>query len=119
MAKTVLVIGATGFTGKLVAIYLATHPELSNFNLVLGGRSQSKLDAVVAELPAGTARTVKIDVNNDEEVENAVKPVNVVINTAGPFWHYGTPVVRACAKFGVHYVDLTGENHWVYTIIQE
>ncbi|KAG8718563.1 hypothetical protein FRC08_004979 [Ceratobasidium sp. 394] len=38
---------------------------------------------------------------------------------AGPWWTHGSTVVRACAQYGVHYVDITGETHWVTTIIEE
>lgn len=46
---------------------------------------------------------------DEEDVERIVKTARVVINTVGPFHRYGTPVVRACVRNTVHYVDVTGE----------
>lgn len=76
-----------------------------------------------------------VDVTNPEEVDKVVQAAKVVINTVGPFWRWGTPVVkyvalcvprstpnrvcRACARHGVHYVDITGEPHWVREVILE
>ncbi len=77
---------------------------------------------------------LQVDVTKPDQVVAAVKTAKVVINTVGPFWTYGTPVVRcvilfslfllltssrACVQNGVHYVDLTGEHFWVKDIIQE
>jgi short subunit dehydrogenase-like uncharacterized protein len=120
MSKTVVVLGATGFTGQIVATYLATHPERSKFKVILAGRNQEKLDAIISSVPPDSNfQTVKANVNSEEEVENVVKMANVVINTVGPFWFHGTPVIKACAKHGVHYVDITGEYYWVYKMIRE
>lgn len=53
------------------------------------------------------------------DVDAVVKRARVVINTVGPYWRWGTSVVRACVQQGKHYVDLTGEVHWVKDIISE
>jgi len=54
-----------------------------------------------------------------EQVENVVTRARVILNSVGPYWTWGTPVVHACARHGVHYVDLTGETPWVQDIIFE
>jgi len=122
--KDILLLGATGYTGRLTASYLLKHVSRSSFSLQLAGRSKSKLDALAAELKRDNlsldgVEFILIDVTNDGQLERAVKDVRVVINTVGPFWSWGTPVVRACARNGVHYVDITGEWPWVHKIIQE
>ncbi|KAK7057760.1 Sacchrp-dh-NADP domain-containing protein [Favolaschia claudopus] len=122
MAKkpTILILGATGFTGKLISHYLAGHRDGALFNLALGARSKARLDAVVAALDIGTSVELHVvDTTQEEQLEAilAKKEVTVVINTVGPFYLWGTPVVKACVKHGVHYVDLTGEPHWVKRII--
>ncbi|KAF8167524.1 Saccharopine dehydrogenase-domain-containing protein [Crassisporium funariophilum] len=115
-----LVLGATGFTGKLITRYLSAHPQRSQFKLAIGARSPKKLRELVEalDLPASVG-LVQVDVTNDEEVERAVRGTRVVINTVGPYWLWGTPVVRACVRNGVHYVDLTGETAWNKKIILE
>ena len=64
--------------------------------------------------------TIQVDVSNHDAVDDAVKRTKkVIINTVGPYWLYGTPVVAACAKYGVHYVDLTAETHWIKRMIAQ
>jgi short subunit dehydrogenase-like uncharacterized protein len=88
----------------LITRYLSTHPQRPSFTFSLAGRSRSKLDALLTELslkssdalaPDNTSVGVRqVDVTNIDEVEAAVRSVKVVINTVGPFWKWGTPVVR-------------------------
>ncbi|KAK7472278.1 hypothetical protein VKT23_000398 [Stygiomarasmius scandens] len=117
-----LVLGATGVTGRQATRYLASHPEFqsSSFTLAIAARSQKKLDALVQEysLPSSIQKLV-VDVTNFEQVEQVVKNAKVVLNTVGPYYRWGTPVVRACARNGVHYVDLTGEAYWIREIINK
>jgi short subunit dehydrogenase-like uncharacterized protein len=60
-----------------------------------------------------------VDVTNPSDVSAVVQQARVVINTIGPYWRWGTSVVRACVHHGKHYVDLTGEVHWIKDIIFE
>jgi short subunit dehydrogenase-like uncharacterized protein len=92
----VLVLGATGFTGRLIAQYLATHSQKQLFVLGLGARSEEKLKQVVDELGIANKvdEFVNVDVKDKASVERAVKRTRVVINVVGPYWHYGTPVVE-------------------------
>ncbi|KAG7449869.1 NAD-P-binding protein [Guyanagaster necrorhizus] len=115
-----LILGATGITGRQTVRYLCSHPERSSFTFSIAGRRKDALNAIVAEfsLP-DSVDVLQVDVMKPDQVEAAVKTTKVVINTVGPFWTYGTPVVRACVRNGIHYVDLTGEFYWVKDIIQE
>ncbi|KAF5363351.1 hypothetical protein D9756_000263 [Leucocoprinus leucothites] len=115
-----LVLGATGFTGRLITRYLSVHPQRSGFTFAVGARSSPKLKALLEDLNLqndDTIGLVQVDVTKPVEIEKAVKSTRVVINTVGPYWRWGTPVVAACAKYGVHYVDLTGETVWIKSII--
>jgi len=86
--------------------------------LAIAARSKSKLDDLVSELCLDdTVQVVQVDVTNFNELEEAVKLTKVVINTVGPYWRWGTPVVKACVRHGKHYVDLTGESAWIREII--
>ncbi|KAJ6631388.1 Saccharopine dehydrogenase-domain-containing protein [Mycena sp. CBHHK59/15] len=129
----VLVLGATGFTGRLITQYLCTHRERASFTLTLAARNKARLDALVADCELGSGVTLLVvDVTRAEQVEDAVRSARVVLNTVGPFWTWGTPVVKACVKYGVHCtssqhrapfpdsladVDLTGETEWIKRII--
>ncbi|KAI0061950.1 NAD-P-binding protein [Artomyces pyxidatus] len=113
----ILIIGANGYCGRLIARYLLTHPERQNFTVALAVRSKSKLSAF--KLPIDdSVKIFELDVHDFVPLEAAVKQVKVVINAAGPYWRYGSPVVIACARNGVHYVDITGETAWIYRIIR-
>ena len=96
----VLVFGATGFTGKLITRYLSTHPQRSQFSLALGARSPKKLKALVEKLnlSESSVKLVQVDVTKEADVERAVRNTRVVINTVGPYWLRGTPVVRCVSK---------------------
>ncbi|KAF9012631.1 Saccharopine dehydrogenase-domain-containing protein [Cyathus striatus] len=106
----ILLLGATGFTGRLITRYL---PPIPNAH-------PSPSHSLVQELNLNQSIIlVDVDVTNPEQVERAVKSTKVVINTVGPYWRWGTPVVKACTESGVHYVDLTGETVWIKKLILE
>jgi len=115
----ILLLGATGFCGRLCTQYLASHPQRSTaFRLAIAARSKAKLAELVSELGLDdTVQVIQVDVTNFNELEAVVKRTKVVINTVGPFWRWGTPVVKACVQHGKHYVDLTGESPWIQQII--
>jgi len=117
-----------GFTGRLVTKHLNEHRDRSTFTFSIAARSKSKLDALVKELDlSAQIPLLYVDVTKEAEVDATVRTAKVVINTVGPYWTWGTPVVRydfvvyffrpllmgvlnyrACVRHGVHYVDLTG-----------
>ncbi|KAF5317401.1 hypothetical protein D9611_003935 [Ephemerocybe angulata] len=117
----ILVLGATGFTGRLITRYLTSHRQKSLFRLALGARSEDKLKKLVEDekVAEKVDELVTVDVSNFESLERAVKKTRIIINTVGPFWLFGTPVVAACVRNNVHYVDLTGESTWIKRIIAE
>ncbi|KAA1476973.1 NAD-P-binding protein [Dentipellis sp. KUC8613] len=113
----ILVLGATGYSGRLVTQYLLEHPQSTKFTFAIGVRSRQKLLSFFPDLPASVP-VYELDVTDEAEVDAAVRKVKVVVSTVGPYWRYGTPVVKACAEHGVHYVDITGETAWIYEIIR-
>jgi short subunit dehydrogenase-like uncharacterized protein len=91
----ILVLGATGYTGKLITRYLVAHPQQAQFTLAIGARSPQKLGKLVEDLNLpSSVKLVHVDVTQASEVEAAVRGTRVVINTVGPYWLWGTPVVR-------------------------
>ncbi|KAG9076176.1 hypothetical protein FS749_012081 [Ceratobasidium sp. UAMH 11750] len=113
----ILVIGATGYTGRIVVEYLSTRKAALSLRVALGGRTLS----TVQKLAEGhdNCEAVYVDVSDEDSVLAAVEKSRVVLSLAGPWWTHGSTVVRACARSGVHYVDITGETHWVAKIIEE
>jgi len=91
----ILVLGATGYTGRLITRYLAAHPQRAQFSLAIGARSTQKLGKLVEDLNLpSSVQLVQVDVTREYEVEAAVRGTRVVINTVGPYWLWGTAVVR-------------------------
>ncbi|TFK50768.1 hypothetical protein OE88DRAFT_1630334, partial [Heliocybe sulcata] len=108
----------SGYTGRLVSRYLSAHPQRAQFTFAIGARSPQRLENIAKELDLqDDVELYQIDVTDFESVERAVFDAKVVINTVGPYWKWGTNVVRACAKHGKGYVDLTAEPHWVRQMI--
>jgi len=129
----VLVWGATGFTGSLVAEYLATHypPNTTHSGLDnralkwgIGGRNEAKLEALrenlVAINPANAGVEVVVgDALDRASLDAVVSRTRVVASTAGPFAAYGSHLVAACVEAGVSYADITGEASWVKEMINQ
>jgi short subunit dehydrogenase-like uncharacterized protein len=106
----VVVFGATGFVGRLVAQYLADNAPLTA-RVGLAGRSAERLNAVRAGLgPAAAAWPVMVaDAADRESLDALASATRVVATTVGPYMRFGMPLVAACARAGTHYADLTGE----------
>lgn len=106
----VVLVGATGFVGRLTAAHLRDHaPE--GLRVALAGRSRDKLDALAAEL-GGVAATwprVVVDVADPAACADLAARTRVLVTTVGPYAAYGRELVKACALAGTHYADLTGE----------
>lgn len=105
-----VVYGASGFVGKLLADYLArTAPE--DVRIGLAGRSQAKLESVRSSLGPRAAQWPIIVANSDDQASLAALAAGtrVVATTVGPYAKYGHGLVAACAEAGTDYVDLTGE----------
>lgn len=114
-AYDVLVLGATGFTGRLACEYLANRGG-EKVNWAMAGRSLDKLEKIRKELPESAKDTplVKVDVKNPADLEEAAKSCKVIINYAGtPYSDKALPVVEACVNNGSCYIDITGEVNFV------
>jgi short subunit dehydrogenase-like uncharacterized protein len=115
----IIVYGATGFTGQLVAEYLAAHyTGKSDLKWAMAGRSLDKLasvrDAVGA--PADTA-LIQADAGDPASLKSMIDQTNSVLSTVGPYQLYGSDLVAACAATGTDYLDLCGEPVWMRRMI--
>ena len=115
----IVVYGATGFTGRLVAEYLNNQYGV-NGELVwaMAGRSQSKLEQVRDEMGiSADLPLVVADSSNLDSIKAMVERTAVVCTTVGPYQLYGNELVATCAAAGTDYVDLCGEPGWMYKMI--
>ena len=115
----VVLFGATGFTGKLTAEYLARAVARHGTRWALAGRSRDRLERVreqLAEAAGGSPGQLELlvaDIGDPASLRQVAESTRVVITTVGPYILYGEPVVAACAAAGTDYVDLTGEPEFV------
>jgi short subunit dehydrogenase-like uncharacterized protein len=111
----VVVFGATGFVGRLVAEYLAGHGGES-VRVGLAGRSQEKLEQVRADLgaPAADLPLVVADSSDAASLAAMARRTKVVATTVGPYHPSGIGLVEACIDAGTDYADLTGEVLFVH-----
>jgi short subunit dehydrogenase-like uncharacterized protein len=115
----IVVYGATGFTGQLVAEYLASHYKAdSNLKWAMAGRSKEKLasvrDAIGA--PADTPLIVA-DASDAASLQAMIDQTKSIVTTVGPYLLYGNELVAACAASGTDYFDLCGETPWMRRMI--
>lgn len=108
--RDVLLLGATGYTGKLILKHLSEGFRAERFTLSLGGRSKARMSNVLKEVGLDNVPAIEFDVMDDAQVRDVIKDFRVVITAVGPFWQYGRVLVKACAELGVHYVDTTGKS---------
>ncbi|MGK6318727.1 saccharopine dehydrogenase family protein [Sphingomonas sp. DT-204] len=115
----IIVYGATGFTGRLVAEYLAErYGAGSGVTWAMGGRSLTKLQEVRDGIGA-PADTPLVTANADDPaaLRAMASRAKVVITTVGPYQLHGSELVAACAATGTSYVDLCGEPAWMRHMI--
>jgi short subunit dehydrogenase-like uncharacterized protein len=116
----VVVWGATGFTGKLVAEYmLGEYGVGQSLTWAIAGRDVNKLLALKSSLGAGADElpTILADSFDAEKLQAMVIRSTVIISTVGPYAKYGSALVAACVAAGTHYCDLAGEAQWIRKMI--
>ena len=113
----IVVFGASGFTGRLVAEYLAERYP-SGVRWAMAGRRVEKLAAVRDEIKAPLATPlIAADSADAASLAALAKRTKVVLTTVGPYQLYGEALVAACAETGTDYVDLCGEPAWMRQMI--
>ena len=114
---SVVLYGASGFTGRLVAHYLAARGGVGRIGLA--GRSRQKLEAVAAETarPGWEPDVLVAEADDHAALSALAARTRVVLSTAGPYALCGTPLVAACLAAGTDYVDINGEVPWMRSLI--
>ena len=107
----ITLLGATGFTGGLIARYLGDRAP-SSARIALAGRNLPKLEAVLSA-SGGGFELLEVDISSAESMRSVAERTRVLISTVGPYILHGEPVVAACAEAGTDYLDLTGEPEFV------
>ena len=116
----VIVFGATGFTGHLVAEYLTGKYGIDeDLRWAIAGRSEEKLRSVRRELGAAAEHLPLIvaDSSDADALGELASRTRVVLTTVGPYALYGSELVAACVENGTDYCDLAGEVQWIRKMI--
>src|SRR6516162_2571723 len=115
----IVVYGASGFTGQLVAEYLALHyRDDKQLKWAMAGRSLDKLASVRDAIGAPRdTPLISADANDVGALKAMLAQTKSVISTVGPYLLYGNELVAACAASGTDYFDLSGEVPWMRRII--
>ncbi|HEU4389471.1 MAG TPA: DUF5938 domain-containing protein [Blastocatellia bacterium] len=115
--RPVVVYGANGFSGRLVAEFLRVY----NVPFVAAGRSRARLEEVMDHVPGiETADFEVAEVGGSvDELVSLFSGAKVVCNTVGPFLYNGPRVIEATLKAGCHYLDIGGEQAWLREVAEK
>lgn len=113
----IVLFGATGFTGRLIAEYLHTQ---SIPRWAMAGRNSESLEKLAHDLGVGNSvPLINADSENQESLKALCERARVVITTVGPYQRFGAPLVAACVETGTDYIDLCGEPNFIRTMIDQ
>ncbi|WP_027529941.1 trans-acting enoyl reductase family protein [Bradyrhizobium sp. WSM3983] len=117
----IVVYGATGFTGQLVAEYLTQHYKSDKtLKWALAGRSLGKLKSVRDAIGApGNIPLIVADASDAASLRAMAEQTMSVITTVGPYQLYGEELLAACVATGTDYFDLCGEPIWMRQMIDK
>ena len=104
-----IVYGASGFTGQLVCSHLVERYG-SQLRWAMAGRDYEKLVKIHSKIEApSNVGLITVNLESTADVAALVKRTDGLITTAGPFATIGEPLLAACVRQGIAYVDLSGE----------
>jgi short subunit dehydrogenase-like uncharacterized protein len=118
----IIIFGATGYTGRLVAEYLTNHygTREDGPKWAMAGRSLGKLEEVRDAIGASASTPLVVaDADDSADLEALCARTSVVLTTVGPYQLYGDKLVAACVATGTDYADLCGEPAWMAEKIAE
>lgn len=115
----VVVLGATGVTGRRVAAYLDERSLEAGFNWAAAGRDPVKLERVLLDVGVAGAEKIAADTGDEQSLRALAARSKVVLNLVGPYTRHARPVIAACVAEGAHYFDLSGEIPFVRTILRD
>ena len=108
----IIIYGATGYTGRLVAEYVNNHYAGRDDapKWAMAGRNKAKLEDVRTLIGAAEDTPLVVaDADSRADLEAMCERTRVVLTTVGPYQLYGDELVAACARTGTDYADLCGE----------
>lgn len=113
----IVIWGASGFTGRLVAEYLYKNYNYKDLKWAIAGRDKEKLNKVRENYLDENIPIILADSFDESSLVELVKKTNVVCSTVGPYAKYGSLLVKSCVNNGTNYCDLAGEAQWIRKMI--
>jgi Saccharopine dehydrogenase NADP binding domain len=109
--RPVVLYGASGFSGRLVAEFLREY----KLPFIAAGRNRAKIEDAPDHVPGISTADYEVAevAHSVDELAELFSGARVVCNTVGPCFRYGATVVEAALRAGCHYVDTGGETPWV------
>ena len=113
----IIIWGASGFTGGLVAEYIYKNYDIKDLKWAIGGRNKQKLANLRDSILDKNIPIVLANSLNEKSLIEMVKRTNVICSTVGPYAKYGSLLVKSCVRNKTHYCDIAGETQWIRKII--
>ena len=113
----VIIWGASGFTGRLVAEYLFQNYNKDELNWAIAGRDIKKLNKIRDQYLDQNIPVIIADSFDEVSLDKMTKRTKVICTTVGPYAKYGSQLVKSCVKSKTHYCDLAGEAQWIRKMI--
>ena len=113
----IIIWGATGFTGRLVAEYIFKNYSSEKLNWAIAGRDKKKLINVRDKIADENIPIIIADNFDEMSLTKMTQRTKVICSTVGPYSKYGSLLVKSCIKTNTHYCDLAGEAQWIRKIV--
>jgi len=115
--RSVVLYGASGFSGRLVAEFLREY----NVPFIAAGRNKARIQDVMNHVPGIETADYEIaEVGGSvDELSDLFRGSKVVCNTVGPFIYHGPQVLEAALNAGCHYLDISGEQAWIRQVAEK
>ena len=113
----IIIWGASGFTGRLVAEYLDTNYNSKDLKWAIAGRDNQKLISIRKTFLNDEVPIVLANSFDETSLNKMTQRANVICSTVGPYAKYGSLLVKSCIKNKTHYCDLAGEAQWIRKMI--
>ncbi len=115
----IILLGASGFTGRLVAEYFISRYSDDSLKWAMAGRNKQKLEEVRSSINADHIPIIIADSMDQDSIDAMVSKAKVICTTVGPYAKYGSILVASCVAHQTDYCDLTGEVQWMRRMIDK
>ena len=99
----ILALGGSGGMGRFAVSSLINHEKIKKIYVADVNASSAKTFASNFD---SRVEGLELDITNNESLINEMSKVDIVINTTGPFFKFGLPILKAAIETTTHYFDI-------------